>query len=310
MAATLTGDFSGFLSPAQAAPYFDQARRQSVLMGLGREVPLGPNGVETPVVTSKAQAAWVAEGGQKQVSKGSVGLKSMAPKKIAAIAVVSAEVVRANPANYIQLFKDDVAESMALAFDSAGFHGTSSPFAANIDGAAVGAIELTSNSATHTVYDDLVAALDLIKAQNDDAGRRYRVRNFAFDDLEESRFLGAKDGNGLPLWVDAPFEGTVLQSGRLLGRQSIMTEGIATADGTSVVGYAGDFSQVVWGRVGGITYDVSTEATVTIDGTLTSLWEHNLVAIRAEAEFGLLINTRTSDSKAPFVKFTNATADV
>jgi hypothetical protein len=56
----------------------------------------------------------------------------------------------------------------------------------------------------------------------------------------------------------------------------------------------------VWGSVGGISYDVSTQTAVTIGGTLTSLWEHNLVAIRAEAEFGVLIN----DVDA-FVKYTD-----
>lgn len=39
---------------------------------------------------------------------------------------------------------------------------------------------------------------------------------------------------------------------------------------------------------------MSTEATVTINGTLTSLWEHNLVAIRAEAEYGWLVNDAES----------------
>jgi hypothetical protein len=54
--------------------------------------------------------------------------------------------------------------------------------------------------------------------------------------------------------------------------------------------------------VGGITYDVSTEATVTINGALTSLWEHNLLAVRAEAEYGWLCN-----DTAAYVEYTNAT---
>ena len=82
-AATVTGDFSGFLPADKAAPYFDQARKQSVLMSLGRKVPLGPNGVETPVVTSKATASWVSETGRKPVTKGALGIKSMKPHKIA-----------------------------------------------------------------------------------------------------------------------------------------------------------------------------------------------------------------------------------
>ena len=61
---------------------------------------------------------------------------------------------------------------------------------------------------------------------------------------------------------------------------------------------------MIWGAVGGISFDVSTQTSVTLDGVLTSLWEHNLVAIRAEAEFGLLVNDTES-----FVKFTEGAAD-
>ena len=43
------------------------------------------------------------------------------------------------------------------------------------------------------------------------------------------------------------------------------------------------------GVVGGISYRVSTEATVTINGALTSLWENNLVAVLAEAEYGFVL---------------------
>ena len=55
--------------------------------------------------------------------------------------------------------------------------------------------------------------------------------------------------------------------------------------------------------MGGISYRVSTEATVTINGTLTSLFENNLVAIRAEAEYGWLLQ-----DKDAFVQYTDHTA--
>src|SRR5690606_42104772 len=71
----------------------------------------------------------------------------------------------------------------------------------------------------------------------------------------------------------------------------------------AVVGYAGDWSQLVWGTVGGISFDVSTEAAVTLNGSLVSLWEQNLVAIRAEAEFGCFINGVEN-----FVTFTDTPA--
>lgn len=295
-AATKTSDFAGFLKPEQAEAYFNQARRNSVVQSLARKVPLGINGQEIPVVTSKATAGWVSEGGQKPASKGAVGLKTITPKKIAAIAVVSAEVVRANPANYIELFKQDIAEAMGLAFDAAALYGTNTPFgASNYIAATTKSVELgTTTAANGGTYGDIVAGLKLLV----DDGKK--LNGFAFDSTAEPTFLSAVDLNGRPLFVDSPFEDSVLTAGRLLGRSAFLGDGVGDA-ATDVKGFGGDWSQVVWGAVGGISYDVSTQATVTINGALTSLWENNLVAIRAEAEFGLLVN----DNQA-FVKYIDA----
>jgi HK97 family phage major capsid protein len=294
-AATMTSEFAGFLKPDQAEAYFNQARRNSVVQSLARKVPLGINGQEIPVVTSKATAGWVAEGGQKPASKGAIGLKTISPKKIAAIAVVSAEVVRANPGNYVELFKQDIAEAMALAFDAAALYGTNTPFgASNYIGATTKSVEIgTTTQANGGVYGDIVAGLKLLV----DDGKK--LNGFAFDSTSEPTFLGATDLNGRPLFVDSPFEDSVLTAGKLLGRNAFLGDGVG--DGATVQGFGGDWSQVVWGAVGGISYDVSTQATVTINGALTSLWENNLVAIRAEAEYGLLVN----DNQA-FVKYVDA----
>lgn len=304
-AATTTSEFAGFLKPEMAEDYFRQAQRQSVVQGLARKIPLGINGQEIPYVTSKPVAGWVSEAGQKPATKGSLGLKTITPKKIAAIAVVSAEVVRANPGNYVNLFRDEIAEAFAIAFDAAALHGTNTPFGANnyID-ATTKAVELgTSTAATGGIYADLNAGLSLLV--ND----KKKLTGFAFDDIAEPVLNGAVDLNGRPLFVESPYEGSALQSGRLLRRTALYAPEIGTpvVTGTpntgGIVGYGGDWSQVAWGVVGGISYDVSTQATVTINGELTSLWENNLVAIRAEAEYGLLVN----DAEA-FVKYTNHTA--
>lgn len=303
-AASKTSDFAGFLKPDQAQAYFAQARKSSSFMQLARQVPLGINGAEVPVVTSKATAGWVAEGAQKPASKGAVGIKTITPKKIAAIAVVSAEVVRANPANYMSLLREDIAEAFAIAFDAAAFHGTNTPFAQWID-QTTKTVELgTTTKANGGVYGDIVAGLKLLVQDGK------KLNGFAFDRVVEPTFLSAVDNNGRPLFVETPLEDTasVVTPGRLIGRNAFIGDGLTTAvvPGTpntgGIVGYGGDWSQAVWGTVGGISYDVSTQATVTINGDLTSLWENNLVAIRAEAEFGLLIN-----DVASFVEYTDHT---
>lgn len=299
-AATTLSGFSGFLNREQAQPYFDAARKQSVMQTLARKVPLGINGEAVPVITAKPTAAWVTEGGQKPATQGTLGLKTMDPKKLAAIAVVSAEVVRANPGGYMDLIRPEIAEAFALAFDAAVFHGTSTPFGQFLD-QTTSAVELGGSAqAAGGVWGDLVTALDLLVT----SGKR--MNGFALDSVMEPNLLGATDTSGRPIFIESPLEDSVInpadlvRTGRLMGRPFAMSDTVATANKSTVVGYAGDFTQCVWGVVGGITYDVSTQATVTINGTLTSLWENNLVAVRAEAEYGFLCN----DPQA-FVRLSN-----
>ena len=311
-AATKTSDFSGFLPAHEAAPIFERAARISVVQRLVPQVPLGINGESVPVVTGRPAAGWVDEGGLKPATSGALTLKTMTPKKLAAILVVSAEVVRANPGGYINTMRNSFAEAFAVAFDRAALHdegpdGTAGggPFSTYFDQTTKGAEIGGSSQALGGIHGDLVEAMREIVTDADASGRKYRLNGWALDSIIEPTLWGATDTTGKPLYTELPVNAEsdgLATEGRLLGRRSFTGEGVATANGTSVVGYGGDFTQAAWGQIGGISYRVSTEAAVTIDGTLTSLFEHNLVAVLAEAEYGFLLN----DPKA-IVKLTNNT---
>ncbi|MFW0112119.1 phage major capsid protein [Rothia sp. P5766] len=293
---TDTSEFAGFIKPEAAQAYFQEARKNSVVQQLVRQVPVGHAGIEIPVVTSKPTASWVAEGGKKPTTSGGLALKTMTPKKIAAIAVVSAEVVRANPGNYMSIYRQDIAEAFASAFDAATLHGIDSPFGADqaltntTKSVALG----TATKENGGIFSDVNAGLDLLVKS------KKRLTGFAFDAVTEPLFNGAVDTNGRPLFIDSPTTDTAatVRDGRLLGRHAYIGETVAKDD---VVGFGGDWSKAVWGTVGGISFDISTQATVTINGELTSLWEHNLVAIRAEAEYAWLLH-----DKEAFIKYTTA----
>lgn len=284
-----SGDFDGFLSPERAAPFFEEAARQSVAQTLFRKVPLGPSGVETPVVTGKMSAAWVNEAGQKPASEADLGLKPMQPKKIAAIAVVSAEVVRSNPGGYMDLIRPQVAEAFATAFDLAVLHGTASPFDATY-GKALTATTKTTDVSAADVHGAFVDGMrQLVRADK-------RFTATVLDEVVEPELWDARDSHGDPIYVDLPYDqvsSSAARQGRLLARPSLISDHVGVAlveDTAKTVGFMGDFTQGVWGQVGGIGFDVSTEATVTINGALVSLWENNLLAIRMEAEYGWLLN--------------------
>ena len=308
-AATKTTDFSGFVPAEQTGPIFERAAQTSVVQRLAREVPLGLSGTNIPVVTGRPAVSWVGEGEQKPASAGSMTLKNMSPKKLAAIVVVSAEVVRMNPGQFLETVQSDMGDAFGVAFDLAAMHDEgptgsagAGPFSTYLDQTNK-AVEIGGSSqALGGIHGDFVAALDLLVSDSDASGRRYRCNGFAIDTVLEPNLWGATTTSGQPLYVELPTGAAdVFGSGRLLNRPAFMGEGVATYNQSTVVGYAGDWTQAAWGKIGGISYRISTEATVTINGSLTSLWENNLVAILAEAEFGWVVN----DTDA-FVRLTNA----
>ena len=298
-AATLTTDFSGFLNPAQSAPIFEKAAEMSVVQQLAPRVELGPTGTAIPIVTGELSASWVAEAGVKPASAGALSLVTMTPKKLAVIAIVSAETVRVNPGGYMDLIRTQVASAFARAFDAAALHGTSTPFDDYLD-ETTKAVEIGGNTAANGgVWQDLVGALDLLVTDNKE------LNGWALDTVLEPNLLGAVDTTGRPIFVDTPLTDTTdaaARPGRLMGRRSFMSKYVGTTNNTTVVGYGGDWTQAAWGAVGGINYRISTEAAVTINGSLQSLWERNLVAVLAEAEYGWVVNDLAS-----FVRLTNLT---
>lgn len=296
--AVQTGDFSGFIRPELAEAYFEEVRKVSVVQSLARQVPLSANGVDVPIVTSKPTAGWVSEGGQKPTTNGGLGIKTMTPKKLAAIVPVSAEVVRSNPGGFMEILKQDIAEAFAKAFDAAALHGTDSPFGSDQNLAATSkTVTLgTATAAKGGLFADINDGLNVL------AKDRKRLTGFALDTVVEPMLNSSVDNNGRPIFTASPTTGTAesVVAGTLLGRPAVFAEDIAPATTTgSVVGFGGNWSKCIWGTVGGITFDVSTEAAVTIGGKLVSLFENNLVAVRAEAEFGWLLA-----DKENFVKYT------
>lgn len=298
-----TGDtmFSGLLTPEQSQDYFELAEKTSIVQRVATKIPMGPTGVKIPHWTGNVTAAWLGEGDMKPVTKGDMTSQTIAPNKIATIFVASAETVRANPANYLSTMQTKVATAIALAFDAAALFGTNSPFGAFVnqttkivslpDPGGAGVSNLNA-------YDALgVTGLNLLLA----AGKKWT--GTLLDDTAEPILNGAKDGAGRPLFIESPYDGVVnpYREGRILGRPTILSDHVASG---TTIGFAGDWSQIVWGQVGGLSFDVTDQATLNL-GTFAapnfvSLWQHNLVAVRVEAEYGLLVN-----DKDAFVRLTN-----
>lgn len=287
----------GFLQPKDAAPIFEEVARRSLVQQLGRKIEMGPEGVSIPYWEGDVQASWVDEGGKKPLTKGGFDKFTIQPHKIAAIFAMSSEVVRANPLNYINVMREKVAEAFAVAFDEAALHGTNTPFGAYVDQTSKSVDLVGEDPANPNAYGAFNSGLSLLVED----GKKWT--GGLLDIRTEPIINGSVDANNRPLFTEPTYTETnsLTRSGRILSRPTMIAENVQSG---STVGYIGDFSKLLWGQIGGITYDVSDQATLDLseaqDGSgLTSLWQHNLVAVRCEAEFALRVH-----DKDAFVKLT------
>ena len=294
-----TADFSAFLTPEQSKDYFAQAEKTSIIQKLATKIPMGPTGISIPYWNGAVQAEWVGEGEQKPLTKGSFTKKDLTPCKIAVIFAESAEVVRLNPLQYLETMKRKIAEAIALKFDEAAIHGTDKPTA--FKG------YLAETSQTVSLYPNAYDAFG-VTGLSTLANAKKKWNGTLLDEVAEPILNGSKDLNGRPLFLESTYTDVVgpVREGRILGRPTYINDHVVDdgAVGGRVLGFMGDFSQVVWGQIGGLSVDVSDQ-TVLNFGTaaapnFVSLWQHNMLAVRIEAEYAFMVNDKDS-----FVKITD-----
>lgn len=248
------------------------AAAESAVMKLARRIDVPGRGIAVPVVVGDAQAEWVAEADEKPVSPSTYEHKILQPYKIAVIDLYSKELVRDENAFYNALMQR-LPGSLAKVFDATVAGATSAP--------GLNFTQLDGNSASFaasTAYADLVSAMSTIAA----AGGQ--LNGYAVSPHGQGELLSAVDGVGRPLFSAGTEAGTLQP---ILGGVAQVGAGIDNG----CIGIAGDWTQAVWGTVAGVELDISEEATVTLGGNTMSLWQHNLVGVKAEIEVGFVANT-------------------
>lgn len=286
---------------------FEEALNESVVMDAVRKIPLPGNGVVIPVVTGKPSAGWVSEAGRKPVSDATVGQKEMVPKKLAVIVPFSKEYLRDERIDLFGMIRPLIAEAFANAFDAATIKNTGAPFSTYFY-QTTNSVELgTAAQADGSLYRDLLTGLQTVAMEGGGTGASgYRIDRFIFDTRVENKILAATDTTGRPLFIEAAPISNAAPRGSMLGRPVHYTNQAFNATG-SLNGLGFDSTQFVWGAPNEIAYDISDQASIVLaDGTTElHLWQNNLVALLAEAEYGFLAN----DVEAA-VKFADATTPV
>lgn len=268
-----------------SAQIMQKTQEASAVMQLATQIALPGRGLTIPVISGDPEAAWVDETNPKPVSNPTLSTKIMQAYKLAVIVPFSDEFARDAASLYNALIAR-LPGALALKFDQTVFHGTAP--GNNFDTFAAVTAQSISGSGTSPVYTALVAA------DTDIATHGGMLNGFAMSPQAKGELLAALDGDGRPLFVNNVADGAVP---RLIGAPVAYTKGAYKA-GTSgspgtpdVLGFAGDWTQAMYGTVEGVKIDMSNQATLTISNSQVNLWERNMFAVRAEIEVGFRADT-------------------
>lgn len=276
---------SGVVLPeAVSGEILAKVQEASVIQRAARRVALPGSGVAFQTLTGDPTAAWVGETDEKPVSNGTVGSKILRPYKLAVIETFSNEFRRDKGALYDALI-GRLPGALAKKFDSTAFHGTA-PGSDFDDLSSATAVSIGTS-----VYDGIVTALGNV------ATAGYDMNGIILSPQAEGLVYGEKDGNDRPLFIsNAATDGSI---GAILGRPVFKSRAAYKDATTDVLGFAGDWTQAIWGTVEDVQIKISDQATLTVGESTVNLFQQNMFAVLAEIEVGFIVS-----DDAAFVKLT------
>ena len=253
-----------------------KAQENSAVMKLARQIALPGRGTAINVITSDPEASWVGETAAKPVSNPGLETKVMRAYKLAVIVPFSNEFRRDVSALYDALI-ERLPAALGKKFDDTVFHG-SAP-GSDFDTFA----GVTAQSLASDVYQGLVAA------DTDIALHGGITNGYVISAQGRGILLGATDQNKRPLFINNVADGAVPV---ILGARTELSKAAFKSGSPSVVGYAGDWTQALYGVVEGVKIDYSSDATL-VDGesNTINLFQQNMFAVRAEIEVGFRADT-------------------
>lgn len=267
------------LPSAVSSEILQKTQEASAVMALASQIPLPGLGVTIPVITGDPEAGWVGETEKKPVKRGTLATKQMSAYTLAVIVPFSNQFRRDIPALYDAMVQR-LPGALAKKFDATVFGAVDAP-GSNFDTLK----NVTAQSILTNAYGGLVAA-DADIAEHDGV-----LNGFVLAPQGKAILLNAVDGNDRPLFINNVADGAIPM---ILGAPVRQSKGAyikETASADAVIGFAGDWTQAVYGTVEGVQIAISDQASLTDGESTINLFEQNMFAVRAEIEVGFRCDT-------------------
>lgn len=297
--AYLTDDF---LPKEITGQLWQTAQEGSLVLRLGRQVPVGYGETVIPIQSVEPEVGQVGvgtrpqdrEGHRKPVSGIAWDSQSFAPIKLATIVTASEEFARANVNGMWSDITSQLARAMSRGIDLAVFHGKRPDTGDALLGVANNSnVGLAPNPIDYPTTSGALD-VDLTQAWANLVNKGYNPNAWAIDQRFVPAVITARDPMGNPMF----------QNSLNLSQQSLGTlVGLPVEQGRAVSGVIGrgtdtgdrcilgDWTRLVYGYADQVRVKVTDTGVITsADGTNVNLWQTNQVAVLIETTFGWLVD--------------------
>jgi HK97 family phage major capsid protein/HK97 family phage prohead protease len=261
------GDFVNFLRPQTIVGRFGQGGIPAL-----RSIPFN---VKIRTQTSGGSAQWVGEGQSKPLTKFDFGTIELRWSKLAAISVLTDELVRTSTPSAELLVRDSLAEAIIATMD-VDFVNPAKAEVANVSPASI-TNGLTAIPASGTDYDAFKVDAKAMMTGFITASIPLNQGVWIMQSTQALAFSLMQNALG-----QAEFPGMTLSGGTLLGLPVIVSQHVPA--GLIVLAAA---NEIYLASDGQVMVDASREATLEMSDTPTgtaarSMWQNNELAVRAE----------------------------
>lgn len=271
--------WAGPLAPLKPlADEFMALLRPATILGKVPNFKRVPFNVSVPIQTGGGTYKWVGQGAPKPVGTLAFGTLTLGITKCAGIIVITDELARNSTPAAESVIRADMIAGIA-AFLDVEF---TDPAKAAVAGVSPGSITngvtpiTTAGTSPANARTDVQALINAMTA----AGISTAGAVLLMSETNAAALGSALNPLGQPLFGDLTVSGGTAMGIKVVPSQAVGNNVILVQPGTVL--YADD---------GGVTIDVSTEASVQMDSApvtpdattvMTSLWQNNLVGLRAE----------------------------
>lgn len=297
--AYLTDDF---LPKEITGVMWETAQEASLVLRLGRQIPVGYGETIIPVQSVEPEVGQVGvgtrpqdrEGYRKPVSGIAWDQRSFAPIKMATIVTASEEFARANVNGMWSDITSQLARAIGRGIDLAVFHGKRPDSGDPLLGISANSyVNLAPSPIDYPTTGDTLD-VDLTNAWATLVNKGYNPTAWAIDQRFVPAVITARDAQGNPMFQNSlnlsqqslgTLVGLPVEQGRAVS--GVVGRGVDT--GTRAV--LGDWSRMVYGYADQVRVKVTDVGNIqSANGDQVNLWQTNQVAVLIETTFGWLVD--------------------